>query len=124
MHGNLAKAVLSIGDATKMAEVGSGQKVLIGAEPWKGEPTPEQAVVMLLSRYGLSEQDGALGLTRESLWGSMLSRPDLQESRIFKDNVGRTITRIIPKKVQAWDFSKAPIGYAQAEEGTRQKLSE
>src|SRR5439155_6547288 len=98
-------------------------KVLIGAGPWKGEHTPEQAVAMILSRYGLSERDGVLGLTREALWGDMLSRPDIQESQIFRDNLGRTITKIVPKKVQAWDFSKAPIGYVKAEEGERAKLS-
>jgi hypothetical protein len=115
MRGNLAKAVLLIGDATQMVEVGSGQPVVIGAGPWKGEYAPEQAVAMILSRYGLSERDGALGLTREALWGEMVSRPDLQESQLFQDNVGRTITKILPKKVQAWDFSKAPIGYVTAE---------
>jgi len=122
MRSNLAKAVLIIGDA-EMAEVGSGKKVIIGAGPWKGEHTPEQAVAMILSRYGLSERDGVLGLTREALWGDMLSRPDIQESQIFRDNLGRTITKIVPKKVQAWDFSKAPIGYVKAEEGERAKLS-
>jgi hypothetical protein len=123
MRGNLAKAVLIIGDATQMVEVGSGQPVVIGAGPWQGEYTPEQTVAMILSRYGLYERDGALGLTREALWGEMVSRPDLQESQLFKDNVGRTITKITPKKVQAWDFSKAPIGYVKTEEEERGEVN-
>ena len=113
MRGNLAKAVLIMGDA-EMAEVGSGNKVIIGAGPWKGEYSPEQAVAMITNRYGLWERDGALGMTRES-FREMFSRQDIRESQIFKDNEGRVLTKVIPKKVQAWDFSKAPIGYVKAE---------
>jgi Pyridoxamine 5'-phosphate oxidase len=108
---NLAKAVLIIGDA-EMTEVGSGKQVRIGAGPWKGEYTPERAVAMIINRYGLSERDGALGMTFESLFG-LLSRPDIQESQIFEDNAGRVLTKLVPRKIQAWDFSKALIGYAK-----------
>jgi hypothetical protein len=52
---------------------------------------------------------GALGFTRESYRG-LSARSDLQESQIFKDNISRVLTKIIPKKIQAWDFPKAPIG--------------
>jgi hypothetical protein len=86
--------------------------VLIAAGPWKGEHTPEKAVAMIVSRYFLSERDGALGLTSESFW-ELLSRPDIQESQIFKDNAERVLTKIVPKKIQAWDFSKAPIGNSE-----------
>jgi hypothetical protein len=109
MRSNLAKAVLIIGDA-EMTEVGSGKTVGIGAGPWKGAYTPEQAVAMITSRYGLCERDGALGMTRE-MFGDIFSRQDVQDSQLFKDNVGRVLTKIIPKKIQAWDFSKAPIEY-------------
>jgi hypothetical protein len=112
MRSNLAKAVLIIGDA-EMVAVGSGKKVLIGAGPWKGEYTPEQAVAMLTNRYGLFERDGALGMTREA-FRDMFSK-DIQESQLFKDNMGRVLTKVVPKKMQAWDFSKAPIAYLGAE---------
>ena len=108
MRSNLAKAVIITGDA-ELAEVGSGKTVQIEAGPWQGEYTPEQAVAMIASRYPLSVRDGALGFTRES-YRELFSRPDIQESQIFKDNIGRVLTKIIPKKIQAWDFSKAPIG--------------
>lgn len=111
MRSNLAKAVLVIGDAALTA-VGSGQKVVIGAGPWQGEYTPEQAVAMLTNRYGLFARDGALGMTREVFRG-LFSRPDIHESQIFKDNIGRVLTKIVPKKIQAWDFSKAPITYEE-----------
>ena len=112
MRSNLAKAVVIMGDA-EMTEVGSGQMVRIEAGPWQGEYSPEQAVAMLGSRYVLWERDGALGLTRESL-GEIFSRPEAQGSQFVKDNEGRVLTKIVPKKVQAWDFSKAPIGYLKA----------
>jgi Pyridoxamine 5'-phosphate oxidase len=111
MRSNMAKAVLIIGDA-EMTEVGSGNQVRINTGPWKGEYTPEKAVAMIINRYGLTERDGALGLTFESLW-DLLSRQDIDESQIFKDNVRRVLTKIVPKKIQAWDFSKAPIGFAK-----------
>lgn len=108
MRSNLAKAVIITGDA-ELTEVGSGKMVRIEAGPWQGEYTPEQAVAMIASRYPLSTRDGALGFTRES-YRELFSRPDIQESQIFKDNIGRVLTKLIPKKIRAWDFSKAPIG--------------
>jgi hypothetical protein len=95
-----------------MTAVGSGKKVTINAGPWKGEYTPEQTVAMLTNRYGLHERDGALGMTRE-VFREMFAQPDIQDSQIFKDNVGRVLTKIIPKKIQAWDFSKSPIEYVK-----------
>jgi hypothetical protein len=92
-----------------MTAVGSGKKVTIEAGPWKGEYTPEEAVAMLTRRYGLTEQDGALGLTREQ-YRHLFSDEESRESQLFKDNLGRVLTKLAPKKIQAWDFSKAPIG--------------
>ncbi len=109
MRSNFAKAVLIFGDA-ELTEVGSGQKITITAGPWKGEHTPEQAVAMLTNRYGLFSRDGALGMTREEFRG-MFARPEAQESQIFKDNIGRVLTKVVPTKIQAWDFSKSPIEY-------------
>lgn len=108
MRLNLAKAVLIIGDV-QLTAVGSGKKVTIEAGPWKGEYTPEEAVAMLTRRYGLTERDGALGLTREH-YRQLFTDQDSRESQLFKDNLGRVLTKLVPKKIQAWDFSKAPIG--------------
>ena len=113
MRSNLAKAVVIFGNA-QLTEVGSGQKVTINAGPWKGEHTPEQAVAMLTSRYGLFERDGALGMTREAFRG-LFAQAEAQNSQIFKDNLGRVLTKIIPTKIQAWDFSKSPIEYVKEE---------
>jgi pyridoxamine 5'-phosphate oxidase-like protein len=110
MRSNMAKAILLIGDA-EMTVVGSDKKVTIGG-PWKGEHTPEQAVAMLTQRYGLTERDGAIGFTREKYMG-LFAAEESKESQLYKDNLGRVLTKLIPKRIQAWDFSKAPIGYAQ-----------
>lgn len=114
MRSNFAKAVVIFGDA-QLTQVGSGQKVTINAGPWKGEYTPEQVVAMLSNRYGLFARDGALGMTREEFRG-MFAHAEAQESQIFKDNIGRVVTKITPKKIQAWDFSKSPIEYVKEEE--------
>jgi len=113
MRSNFAKAVHITGDA-ELTEVGSGKKVMINAGPWKGEYTTEQVVAMLSNRYGLFSRDGALGMTREAFRG-IFAHPEAQDSQIFKDNVGRVLTKIIPIKMQAWDFSKAPIEYEQVQ---------
>lgn len=68
---------------------------------------------MLTNRYGLFERDGALGMTRGA-FRELFSRQGIQDSRLFKDNEGRVVTKIIPKKIQAWDFSKAPIAELKA----------
>ncbi len=114
MRSNLAKAVVIFGNA-QLTEVGSGQKVTINAGPWKGEHTPEQALALLTSRYGLFERDGALGMTREAFRG-LFAQAEAQNSQIFKDNLGRVLTKIILTKIQAWDFSKSPIEYVKEKE--------
>ncbi len=111
MRTNLAKAVVIKGDA-EMAAVGSGQTVRIEAGPWQGEHTPEQVLALLGSRYSLSARDGALGFSHES-FGEVFARPEGRDSQLFKDNEGRVITKIRPQKIQAWDFSKAPMGYVE-----------
>jgi hypothetical protein len=40
----------------------------------------------------------------------VLSERQSRESQLFKDNLGRVFTKLVPRKIQAWDFSKAPIG--------------
>lgn len=63
----------------------------------------------LQAPYPLSAREGALGFTREA-YRELFARPDIQESQIFQDNEGRVLTKLSPKKIQAWDFSQAPIG--------------
>lgn len=108
MRSNLAKAVIITGEA-ELTPVGSDKTVAIEAGPWQGEYRPEQVVAMIGSRYPLSSRDGALGFTLES-YRELFSQPGIEHSQLFKDNVGRVVTKIVPKKIQAWDFSKAPIG--------------
>jgi pyridoxamine 5'-phosphate oxidase-like protein len=108
MRTNLAKAVLIVGDA-ELSEAGSGQKVRIEAGPYAGEYLPEQAIGLITNRYGLTERDGAVGFTREGL-RELFTADEIRESYLYQDNQGRVFTKIVPKKIRAWDFSKAPIG--------------
>ena len=108
LRSNLAKAVIITGEA-ELTAVGSEHTVTIEAGPWQGEYRPEQVVAMIGSRYPLSSRDGALGFTLES-YRELFSQPGIVHSQLFKDNVGRVVTKITPTKIQAWDFSKAPIG--------------
>ena len=109
MRTNLAKAVLIVGDA-QLTEAGSGQTVRIDAGPYAGEYLPEQAIGFITNRYGLTERDGAIGLTREG-FRQMFSDEGIEQSRLYQDNLGRVFTKIVPRRIRTWDFSKAPIGY-------------
>ena len=105
MRSNLAKAVQIIGDA-EMAQ--PGQTITIEAGPWRGEYASEQAVGLVTSRYLVLARDGGLGTTGESFL-KMITADDAKESQLVKDNAGRVFVKIRPKKIRAWDFSKAPI---------------
>ncbi|MBV8054721.1 MAG: pyridoxamine 5'-phosphate oxidase family protein, partial [Deltaproteobacteria bacterium] len=105
MRSNMAKAVMIIGDA-EMAAVGSGQKITVEAGPWRGEYLPEQAVGLITSRYLLQARDGVVGTTGEN-FREMISSAEASDSQIVNDNQGRVFIKIKPKRLRAWDFSKA-----------------
>jgi uncharacterized pyridoxamine 5'-phosphate oxidase family protein len=112
MRTNLAKAVLIVGDA-QLTEAGSGQKVRIDAGPYAGEYLPEEAIGFITNRYGLTERDGAIGLTREG-FRHLYSEEGIEQSQLYKDNLGRVFVKIMPRRMRTWDFSKAPIGVLDA----------
>jgi hypothetical protein len=114
MRANLAKAVIITGDAELIA-AGSGQRVHIEAGPYAGEYAPEQALARILTRYGLSERDGAVGFTREAM-GHLYQMDEIEESLLKEHSAERYLVKVIPQRVRGWDFSKAPIGYIQPAE--------
>ncbi len=109
MRTNLAKAVLIVGDA-QLTPVAPGETVIIEGGPYAGERPADQALGLITARYGLTEQDGAIGLTREGL-RDLFRSENIQESKLFEDNAGRVLVKITPRRIRAWDFSKAPIRY-------------
>lgn len=113
MRTNFAKAVLVVGDA-ELTEAGSGQKVRIEAGPYAGEYLPEQAIGLITNRYGLTERDGAIGLTREG-FRALYGQKGIEQSQLYKDNIGRVFVKVVPRRIRTWDFSKAPIGYSAGE---------
>jgi hypothetical protein len=109
MRSNMARAVMITGDA-EMESVGSGKKITINAGPCRGEYLPEQALGLITSRYLLHARDGAVGTTGES-FREMISSTAARTSQIVSDNTGRVFIKIRPKRIRAWDFCKAPIGW-------------
>ena len=69
---------------------------------------------MITNRYGLTERDGAIGLTREG-FRNIFKQAGIEDSQLYADNLGRVFTKIVPRRIRTWDFSKSPIGY-RAEE--------
>jgi pyridoxamine 5'-phosphate oxidase-like protein len=114
MRSNMAKAVMITGDA-EMAPVGSGRKITVEAGPWRGEYLPEQAVGLITSRYLLQARDGVVGTTGEN-FREMISSVEARDSQIVNDNMGRVFIKIKPRRIRAWDFSKAPIGWVDKPE--------
>ena len=111
MRANMAKAVIITGDAELYA-AGSGQRVRIEAGPFAGEHLPEAALARILTRYGLTERDGAIGFSREAM-GRLYQTEEIEGSLLKEDNADRYLVKVIPRRVRGWDFSKAPIGYIQ-----------
>jgi hypothetical protein len=105
MRSNMAKAVQIVGDAEI---AGSQERTRIEAGPWAGEYSSDQAVALVTSRYLLLARDGALGTTGESFL-EMITAASARNSQLIKDNTGRVFVKIRPKRIRAWDFSKAPI---------------
>lgn len=114
MRSNMAKAVMITGNA-EMAAVGSGQKITIEAGPWRGEYLSEQALGLITSRYLLQARDGVVGTTGEN-FREMISSAEARDSQIVNDNQGRVFIKIKPKRIRAWDFSKAPIAWVDNSE--------
>ncbi len=105
MRSNLARAVQITGDAEI---AGPGERTTIDAGPWRGEYSSDQAVALVTSRYLLLARDGALGTTGETFI-EMITSTKGRDSRLVKDNTDRVFVKIKPKRIRAWDFSKAPI---------------
>ena len=41
----------------------------------------------------------------------MITSTQAREAQLVKDNADRVFVKIKPKRIRAWDFSKAPIGW-------------
>ncbi|CAN5608693.1 hypothetical protein BH23CHL2_BH23CHL2_08570 [soil metagenome] len=109
MRANLAIAVMIAGDA-ELTSAGSGQQVTIEAGPFAGDYLPEEALARILTRYGLTERDGAVGFSREAM-GRLYQTEEIEGSLLKEDNADRVLVKIVPQRIRGWDFSKAPIGY-------------
>ena len=106
---NLAKAVIVVGDA-RLTRAGSGERVTIEAGPFAGRYLAEEALGRITRRYSLSERDGAIGFNTEA-FSDLLATDEARESELYAQNDERVLVKVTPKRVRAWDFSKAPIGY-------------
>ena len=114
MRANMARAVTIKGDA-ELTVAGSGQRLTIEAGPFAGEHLAEEALARILLRYGLTERDGAVGFSREAM-GRLYQTKEIEGSLLKEDNADRVLVKIVPRLVRGWDFSKAPIGYLQADD--------
>ena len=67
----------------------------------------------IIPGYGGSQRLARLcgkGVAHEMcLTGEMITAEEARDSELVKDNAGRVFVKIRPKRIRAWDFSKAPI---------------
>lgn len=108
MRTNHAKAVLIVGDA-QLTEEASGATIRIEADPFAGEHPVGEALSTITRRYSLSEHDGVVGFSRKA-FGRLYETEEIKASRLYRDNESRVLVKVTPRRIRAWDFSKAPIG--------------
>lgn len=108
MRTNHAKAVLMVGDA-QLFEAEAGARVTIESGPFAGDYLASEALSFITNRYALTTRDGVVGFSRES-FAPLYQSEAFPASQLHQDDVGRVLVKIRPKKIRAWDFSKAPFG--------------
>jgi general stress protein 26 len=104
MWDNRARGVIFTG----RAEIHQPQdQIDISAGRWKGTYPVATARVLLLRRYGLGPDQGALGIDPAKMRAALERGQEDPGSLLYKEQEDFLISKIRPEKVRAWDFSKA-----------------
>ena len=104
MWENRARGVIITGRAELHDPQG---EMTISAGPFRGTyPTPD-ARRLLLKRYGLGPDDGALCIDPRRIQEILEKSHEDPESLLYKEREDITVAKIKPEKLRAWDFSKA-----------------
>jgi hypothetical protein len=47
---------------------------------------------------------------RRGAFGRLYETEEIKASQLNRDNERRVLVKVTPRRIRAWDFSKAPIG--------------
>lgn len=107
-HGtNFAKAVHVLGEA-ELTPVEPGNTVRIEAGSLAGDHDAAETLGIIARRYGLWRADGSVGVTFEDLYEDV-QEAGRQGATLARENEGRIIVKVRPRRVRSWDFSRAPF---------------
>ena len=70
--------------------------------------TGEDQHAIIARRYGLWRADGSVGVTFEDLYEDV-QEAGRQGATLARENEGRIIVKVRPRRVRSWDFSRAPF---------------
>ncbi len=104
MWDNRARGVIFTG----RAEIHQPQdQITISAGPWKDTYPVSKARILLLRRYQLGPEQGALGIDPVKMRAALEQGQEDPGSLLYKEQEDYLIAKIRPEKIRAWDFSKA-----------------
>jgi hypothetical protein len=106
MGRNHARAVTIVGDA-EVVYADDGATMRIDAGPLQGEHLVSELQGKIVSRYGLWERDGVIAGSHDQLVRVLENAGS--EDRMVKDNTGRIVVKIRPRRIVSWNFEKAPL---------------
>jgi Pyridoxamine 5'-phosphate oxidase len=104
MWENRARGVIITGRAELHAPE---QEITIDGGPFKGTYKTGDARKILLRRYGLGPNEGALCIDPRRIQEMLEKCENDPESLLYKEREDYALAKIRPEKLRAWDFSKA-----------------
>lgn len=104
MWDNRARGVIITGRAEIHPPEG---EITISAGPWKDTYPVSRARMLLLKRYQLGPEQGALGIDPLKMQSAMEQAQSDPGNLLYKEREEFIIAKIKPEKMRAWDFSKA-----------------
>jgi general stress protein 26 len=104
MWDNRARGVMITG----RAEIHRPEdQITISAGPWKDTYPVLQARKLLLKRYQLGPEQGALGIDPVKMQAALEQAQQDPGNLLYQESEEYCIAKIRPEKIRAWDFSKA-----------------
>ena len=82
-------------------------EIVISAGPFQGTHPVSEARKFLLSRYGLSAEVGALGISSQRMKALLETGQNDPSNLLYNERENFVVAKIKPEKLRAWDFSKA-----------------
>ena len=104
---NMAKAVHLLGEA-ELIPADAGRTVRVEAGACAGLRDAGEVIRLIARRYSTFRADGSVGTTVEDLVDQVVQAGQ-SGATLARENEGRVLVKLVPRRVRSWDFSKAPF---------------